>query len=85
MIDMELTKTEISYCLEMTNDEFTAIIDKDEKSDLNSCLYSLLEKIGCTRVEYDGFFGPNIFFTVPFEQDELTDQVIKVIKDYLKD
>lgn len=81
---MELTKTEISYCLEMKNDEFTIISQKDDENDFSQCLYSLLEKLGCCRVNYDGHFGPNIFFTLPFEELQLVHQVIKAIEDYVK-
>lgn len=80
---MKLSRTEISYCLEMTNEEFTIIIDKDDKNGLSQCLYSLLEKVGCSRIEYDSHFGPNIFFTLPYGKSPFQVGAIEVIKDYI--
>lgn len=81
---MEITQTAISYCLEMTNEQFTKILDRDEKESLSSYLIPLMEKEGAIDVNYDGLFGAAVFFTLETEQNHKLGEVCNTVKNYIK-
>lgn len=79
---MERTISGINYCIELTNEQFTAIEKKDDL--VNDPLYMRLAVLGCENVEYNGHFGANVFFTLEGAEHETTLlQVEKTIADYL--
>ena len=76
--------TRRSYRVEITVEEMVAILDRDARcfQSLFECLQSL---DGVINVEYDGHFGPNVFYDVNDEDDGPNHKrVMAVIKQRCK-
>jgi hypothetical protein len=89
---MKFIQTAIQYCIELSSITFTAIVDEDSRreneGDYDNHLVHELEKIdGVDRVDYNGHFGSNIFFTLDleYEIDPTIKTIRKVIDIYLEE
>ena len=75
-MNTEVTAT--SYCTELPHKDYSKIIDKEKESEESGTWNTLcedLEKIeSVIQVDYNGHFGPNIFFTV--EEDNRKNDTI---------
>lgn len=62
-----------TYCIDVTVDELIKIMRYDVEvllGEVEEGLYAKLEDIeGVSKVEYDGHFGPHIWFTIDVEHD----------------
>jgi hypothetical protein len=90
--------TRRSYCVEVTVDEMQEILRRD-KFEINTGrkpLHQLLnEATAAFDIEYDGHFGPNVFFTLNAGDDKPNkpavdagkptqrQRIINIIRDYI--
>lgn len=74
------------YCIEMSVKQFKAVLAGDEKADMvDDELHGLLvKKTPARRVEYDGHFGPFIWFSVTDEDDDKIDGIVDLVEKYIK-
>jgi len=93
----ELVSTTKNYTLSVSSDELIAIMRKDTDAVLSGQdripesypLYKQIENLdSVTKVDYDGHYGPYIFFSV--EETRGTDlvtskKVAELIDEYLRD
>jgi hypothetical protein len=80
---MKFVQTAIQYCVELSTLTFTAIMNEDSrrenKGEYDNILASKLDKIdGVSNVDYNGHFGPNVFFTL--DMNYKIDPTIKAIR-----
>lgn len=72
---MHAVRTKSSYCFEVDREKFLALCDWEATRSISSRdldispLMTELEKLGCSGIEYNGHFGPNIFFDLLAEDD----------------
>ena len=78
---MEIIETARSFRVDLTVEQFKVIIERDEIND--HCLGDILELVGCESIEYNGFFGPAVFFTLDVDSLEVLEQVKEIIFDYI--
>jgi len=82
----DLTVTRRSYCYEIEVEDFIAIEERDDAQDIwEDTLCAQLEAFeGVSRVDYNGHFGPNIFFNIDADIDthELNEKMIRMINDW---
>lgn len=92
---MKLDKREVTvrkYCVEVSIEFFQALIAKDdahiheEGADMITLCDRLNKVDGLVEVDYDGHFGPNLFFDVEAADDtpELWTKIEDIINDYLE-
>lgn len=81
---MEFITTATSYCVELSVEVFQKIVDKDDEVE-KPLVFVLDELDGVCEVDYNGHFGPNIFFTVDADHDgeEKKKEIQKAIEDYM--
>jgi hypothetical protein len=74
--------------MEMPKEDFLKIMDKDNEADSEEdVLYYKLEKItGLFSIDYDGHFGPAIYYSIFAEHDngKTANIVEKTVKDHIK-
>ena len=59
-----------SYSVELTVNQFLKVERKDDKCKGNDFgLMTLLEKLGCYSIEYNGHFGSFIYYTLSASDD----------------
>lgn len=79
---MQVYVTARSYCVEITIEEFKAILDYDDMQDKGDLL-SLLESAGARNVEYNGHFGSAIFFDLVDDMQDQLGNILVVINQYI--
>ena len=86
---MKFNKTAVKYCVEITIDEFSILMDKEagyEQDDSWKSLCLELGKMdGIEDVDYNGHFGPNIFYTHDLRYPVAQKQITKVIEKWIKE
>jgi hypothetical protein len=77
--------TSKSYCVQIPTDKFIRLIEK-EKADVDYSIdfMNKLEKLGASRIEYNGHFGANIFFDLHVEDEDKLPSVIELIEDEIE-
>ena len=58
------TQTKQSFSVELTIRQFLRVEAKDERDKVTYGLMTLLEELGCFEIEYNGHFGPNIYYSL---------------------
>ena len=89
---MELMRVRVEYMIEIDLEDFKKILDYDshidsEDLDTND-LFSRLEDMKLMDyIEYNGHFGPGVFYRVEEEDDnaDLHVQVMEVVKEYIEE
>jgi len=87
---MKFVETNKQFCVELTVEEFTKIMDRETEQendhDWDNHLYQELNKIdGVDDTDYNGHFGPNIFFSldVQFNEAKTIEAVKKIIEKWV--
>ncbi len=78
--------TQISFRVPVSVDEMLLIMEKDRNVAIGDELYEKLNAVdGVYQVDYDGHFGPWIFFTLHKENhnDATLNKISKIINDYI--
>lgn len=77
---MQTAKVATSYVVELSESDSRLVLD-------DWTLGERLEKLGARDIDYDGHFGPNVFFTVDVEDDtpELHTEVRRVCRERLNE
>lgn len=77
--------TRIEYVVVIPQDKFLKLIKKDNwNADKTNESFDLsLNNLGCDKVEYNGHFGPNIYFRLGTEDTDRLPEVVKTIETYL--
>ncbi|WNL63301.1 hypothetical protein [Citrobacter phage Tr1] len=80
-----LTETSKAFRYEVPLQMFLAILEKD--SDADEDLAELIAKAGAYNIEYHGFYGSAIFFTIDVEEpgwESLLTDITMVIVRYVE-
>jgi hypothetical protein len=87
---MKRELTAKQYCVEVTYEEFVKLTDKEfdyqNNNDFDTTLYNELEKInGVNNVDYNGHFGPNIFYIMEedYASKETDEKIKKIITKWI--
>lgn len=67
-----------TYCVEVTVNDLKRILELDNRVEYRVQLHKLLEANGAYQVEYDGHFGPFIWYTLD-EQPKLDEMQAKIL------
>lgn len=78
---MEIVETARSFRVDLTIEQFKVIMERDEHND--HCLDDRLKWAGCESIEYNGFFGPAVFFSLDIDSLEVLEQVREIISNYI--
>ena len=73
------------YCIDVEVDEMAAIWYFDKGKDEDTLMDRILAFDGVTEVEYDGMFGPHIWFDIEVEYDkrDVRDRIGRVVREYI--
>lgn len=77
----------VSYSARVTKKQLLKVLDRDdEKKTVEECLFSLIDEVdGVDRCNYNGHFGPYIYFTVEWvKRKKAVAKIHEIIEDYLK-
>lgn len=89
MVKMSRRPTAMSFAIDLDDpDDFRKIIDRDDNE--SNTLYDLIAP-HVYEIEYNGHFGPSVFFTVLIDEGEDVDvvtvsaiqKVEQIIRDYI--
>lgn len=83
---MRIDVVALSYSLMVSISEFCTITHRDIENGFEDNLGDRLEKIdGVECVEYDGHFGPHIFFRVDAheDQDQAQEAVLEAVEQFI--
>jgi len=76
-----------TYCMRMAIEDFRKIMDVDREADSEEdVLYYKLEKIaGLFSIDYDGHFGPAIYYSIFAEHDngKTANLIEKTVLDHI--
>ena len=84
MLTLERTRTE--YAVAVGVETFRVMTNSPKERDGNAELYDQLNKIpGVSNIEYNGHFGPAIYFRLDFDEDKpkRRRQILATIDTYL--
>jgi len=77
-----------TYCMEMPKEDFLKIMERDNEADSEEdVLCYKLEKIaGLFSIDYNGHFGPVIYYSVFAEHDngKTSNLIEKTVKDHIR-
>lgn len=74
-----------TYCVNVTVNDMKRILELDNRVEYGSALYKKLEGFGCYQIEYDGHFGPHIWYTLDEKAgiDEVQANILTCISEYI--
>ena len=70
------------YCVPIPMETFLKFLDKDKEFE-NDDFVAKLEKMGADKVDYEGFFGANLFFSLDLEYEDALGDIMAYIEEYM--
>lgn len=88
--EMNFIPTAMSFCIELTKEDFLKIMEVDSKEEnegnWDNTLFQKLDKIdGIVDVDYNGHFGANIWLQMDLEFSirEMAEKIKKIVKEHI--